>query len=316
MSALLADIGGTWARFAVLSGSHLSPIEALPTGEYANAIDGIRHYLNRRHNDGVDIDTAVIAAAGPVEGGRCTLTNASWTLCCDQLKQIFRLRSVNVVNDLEALAWAVPRFLEADVAGIGNGIELAGAPVVLIAPGTGLGMACFLPDSNGGRVVASEGGHATLAATDAAEAKIIDFLRRRHGHVSAERVLSGRGLMSLYEALSTEAGDGGPAASPEQIVREATGGGSETARRALDMFCAFLGSVAGSAALTFGARGGVLFAGGIAPRIVDHLRRSSFREHFESKGRLRGYLAHIPTKVVTRRDPAFLGLTALVNERP
>ncbi|HEX9325634.1 MAG TPA: glucokinase [Reyranella sp.] len=315
MNALLADIGGTWARFAVLSGSQLSPIEAVATGEYANAIDGIRHYLNRRHNDGVDIDTAVIAAAGPVEGGRCRLTNASWVLRCDQLKQTFRLRSVNIVNDLEALAWAVPHFLEADVAGIGHGVELAGAPVVLVAPGTGLGMACFIPDRDGGRVLASEGGHATLAATDAAEARIIDFLGRRHGHVSAERVLSGRGLMSLYEVLSAEAGDGAPAASPEQIVREATDGSSETARSALDMFCAFLGSVAGSAALTFGARGGVLLAGGIAPRIVEALRRSSFREHFESKGRLRGYLAHIPTKVVTRRDPAFLGLMALANER-
>ncbi len=315
MSALLADIGGTWARFAVLTGSHLSPIEAVPTGEYANAIDGIHHYLNRRHNDGADIDTAVIAAAGPVEGGRCQLTNASWVLCCDQLKQTLRLRSVNIVNDLEALAWAVPRLSEADVAGIGHGIELAGEPVVLIAPGTGLGMACFIPGSDGGRVVASEGGHATLAAADAAEEKIIDFLRRRHGHVSAERVLSGRGLMSLYEALSTEAGDGAPVASPEQIVREATDASNETARSALDMFCAFLGSVAGNAALTFGAKGGVLIAGGIAPKILEPLRRSSFRERFESKGRLRGYLAHIPTKVVTRRDPAFLGLMAIANER-
>ena len=315
MSALLADIGGTWARFAVLSGSRLSPIEAMPTGEYASAIDGIRHYLNRRHNDGVNIDPAVIAAAGPVEGGRCQLTNASWVLCCDQLKQTFHLRSVSIVNDLEALAWAVPRFSEADVVSIGHGIELAGEPVVLIAPGTGLGMACFIPGSNADRVVASEGGHATLAATDAAETKVIDFLRRRHGHVSAERVLSGRGLMSLYEALSTEAGDGASAASPEQIVREATDGSSETARSALDMFCAFLGSVAGSAALTFGARGGVLIAGGIAPRILEPLRRSPFRERFESKGRLRGYLTHIPTKVVTRSDPTFLGLMALVNER-
>ena len=315
MNALLADIGGTWARFAVLSGSQLSPIEAVSTGEYANAIDGIRHYVNRRRDDGVIIDTAVIAAAGPVEGGRCQLTNASWLLSSEQLKQTLRLRSVDIVNDLEALAWAVPRFSEADVVSIGHGIGLPGAPVVLIAPGTGLGMACFVPGRDGNRVVASEGGHATLAATDAAEAKIIDFLHRRHGHVSAERVLSGRGLMSLHEALSTEAGDGAPAACPEQIVREATDGSSETARRALDMFCAFLGSVAGSAALTFGARGGVLIAGGIAPRILEPLRRSPFRERFESKGRLRGYLANVPTKVVTRHDPAFLGLMALADER-
>jgi glucokinase len=162
-------------------------------------------------------------------------------------------------------------------------------------------------------VLASEGGHATLAATDAAEAAIVEFLRRRHGHVSAERALSGRGLLSLHEALSPQ-GDATPA-SPEQLVREATDGGSETARRALGMFCGFLGSVAGSAALTFGARGGVLIAGGIAPRIVDHLHRSTFRDRFESKGRLRAWLSNVPTRVIVRPDPAFLGLMALAHER-
>lgn len=315
-ACLLADIGGTWARFAVLNGSKLGAIEAVSTGAYANAIDAIRHFLSNRPEDDIPVDSAVIAAAGPVEGGRCALTNASWVLTCEQITQAFHLRSVTLVNDLEALAWAIPHLTAADVVGIGGGIELPTAPLVLLAPGTGLGMACFVPGGGGAdRVLASEGGHATLAATDAAQAAVIDLLRRRHGHVSAERVLSGRGLMALHEALAVQGQAHAPVASPEEVVREAIYGTCDTARRCLDMFCGFLGSVSGSVALTLGARGGVLIAGGIVPKIADYLDRSPFREQFESKGRLHRYLAHVPTRVVTRRDPTFLGLMALAHGR-
>ncbi|MGE0575188.1 glucokinase [Reyranella sp.] len=314
-TCLLADIGATWARFAVLKGAELGAIEAVSTGAYAGPIDAIRHFLNTRAQDGVILDRAVIAAAGPVEGGRCALTNVSWVMTCEELRQAFHLRSVRLVNDLEALAWGVPRFAPEDSVGVGGGTALATDPVVLLAPGTGLGMACFIAGPGGSKVLASEGGHATLAATDATEAAVIDFLRHRYGHVSAERVLSGRGLMNLHEALTVHGQAHVPIATPEQVVREAIYGTCDTARRVLDMFCGFLGSVAGSAALSFGARGGVLIAGGIVPKIVDHLGDSPFRERFESKGRLQRYLARVPTRVVTRRDPTFVGLMALAHER-
>lgn len=305
---LLADIGGTHARFAVFGDATLGDIETISTGAYANAIDGIRHVLSRWHNE--DIDSAVIAAAGPVESGRCALTNAPWILNSDEIKRLLRFRTVKVVNDLEALAWGVPGLVESDLARIGNGHEVRTEPVAVIAPGTGLGMACFIPGGDRDRVLVSEGGHATLASTSEAEAEAVAFLHRRHGHVSAERALSGRGLTSLFEVLA-EPGKCPPVPTPEEIVRAAVEGSSETARKALDMFCAFLGSVAGNAALTFGARGGVLIAGGIAPQIVEYVRRSDFRAHFESKGRFRGYLERIPTAIVMRRDPTFVGLMTL-----
>lgn len=313
-ACLLADIGATWARFAILNGSELGAIEAVPTGAYASAVDAIRHFLNTRKQDGLTLGRAVIAAAGPVEGGRCALTNAAWVMTCEELTQALHLGSVQLVNDLEALAWGVPCFGSQDVVGIGGGAELASEPVVVLAPGTGFGMACFSPGRSGNRVLAGEGGHATLAATDAAETAIIDFLRQRHGHVSAERVLSGRGLMNLHEALTAQGQVHAPVATPEQVVREAVYGTCDTARQALDLFCGFLGSVAGNAALTFGSRGGVLISGGIMPNIVDYLDKSPFRERFERKGRLRRYLARIPTRIVVRRDPTFLGLMALAHE--
>lgn len=306
---LLADIGGTKARFAVLRDSRLGAVETLATRDYTSAIDGIHHFLARHHNE--DIDSAVIAAAGPVQDGHCALTNASWILDSTELTRTLRLRMVKIVNDLEALAWAARHFAASDVAAIGCGREVPSEPVSLIAPGTGLGMGCYVPGSS--RAMASEGGHATLASMTDSEARVVEFLQRRHGHVSAERVLSGGGLVNLHDALAGNESARTPSPSPEEIVRAALNGQSQTASRALDMFCAFLGSVAGNAALTFGARGGVLIAGGIAPRIVDYLRRSDFRERFEAKGRLRSYLARIPTKVVTRPDPTFVGLTALAR---
>ena len=311
-NCLLADIGGTRARFALLTGSRVGPIESMATGEYASAVDAIKHFLNRQHNAG-GVDSAVIAAAGPVAGGRCALTNARWILETDELKRTFQWRAVNIVNDVEALAWTVPLLGPSDVQSVGGGSEVAAEPVGVIAPGTGLGMACFIPGGDRERALASEGGHATLAATDGREAEIIELLRQRFGHVSAERVLSGPGLVNLYAALAELGGSSDQLRTAEQITRAAFDDNSLRARQALDAFCSFLGSVAGSAALMFKASGGVLIAGGIVPRIVDYLPSSNFRAQFESKGRFRPYLEGVSTRVIVRPDPAFLGLMALAQ---
>ena len=311
-NCLLADIGGTRARFALLAGSQIGPIESVMTGAYASAADAIRHFLNQ-HN-AVSVDSAVFAAAGPVEGGRCKLTNASWILDTDELKRTFRLRTVNIVNDLEALAWAIPDFASADIRSIGHHIAVAAQPVAVIAPGTGLGVACFVPAGERASVMPSEGGHATLAASDEREAALIEILRRRFGHVSAERVLSGGGLLNLYAALGDRHDGSGELHTPEEVTRAALAGSSPRASEALNVFCAFLGSVAGNVALMFRARGGVLIAGGLVARIVDYLPHTDFRARFESKGRFSRYLSTIPTGVIMRPDPTFLGLKALAEQ--
>lgn len=313
-SWLLADIGGTRARFTLLTGSQLQPVHSLDVGAYASPVDAIRHYLSGQEHPAT-VDRAVIAAAGPVAGGRCALTNAPWVLVGEELKRTFGFATVNLVNDLEALAWGIPQLASADTEALGHGNEVAGEPIMVIAPGTGLGMACLVP-GGGGRVIASEGGHCTLAASDSREAAIIDVLRRQFRHVSAERVLSGPGLVNLYAAIAALDGEEGASPSAEDITRAATDGTCRRSRQALDAFCSFLGSVAGNSALMFGARGGVFIGGGFVPRIVDYVRRTTFRAHFEGKGRLRPYLAGIPTRVIVRPDPAFLGLRALAINEP
>ncbi len=159
----------------------------------------------------------------------------------------------------------------------------------------------------------SEGGHATLAASSEREAALIAVLRRQFAHVSAERVLSGPGLVNLHRAIAiVDRLDVVPRTAAD-ITRAALDGSCDTCRQALDAFCSFLGSVAGDIALLFGARGGVFIGGGIVPRLVNHLGNTDFRRRFEAKGRFEGYLAPIPVRIITRPDPAFLGLAALAH---
>lgn len=308
---LLADVGGTRTRFALLNGDRLGAIESVPTGAYSSAVDAFRHFLNGQA-EGVVVEEAVIAVAGPVSGGRCKLTNASWVLESEQLQRLLSLRDVTLVNDLAALAWGVPNLTDGEVVTIGDGYCDPGSPVVLLAPGTGLGVACYIPGAEAPHVLSSEGGHATLAASDAAEASVVEFLRHRFDHVSAERVLSGSGLVNLHQALGGHEG-GAEVLTPEEIVRGALQGDNPQAAKAVDMFCGFLGSFAGDLALLFGAKGGVLLGGGIGPRLVSVLQRSAFRAKFVRKGRFEPYAARIASRVIVRPEPTFLGLKVLAT---
>ena len=188
------------------------------------------------------------------------------------------------------------------------------APAIVLGPGTGFGLACLVPQPKGMMVIGTEGGHVTLPGTCRREDAIIELLRARFGHVSLERVLSGGGLTNLYQALAAIDGLSVPARDAAEIVKSALAGSCPTSRTALDMFCAILGTVAGDAVLTFGARGGLYIAGGIVPRIPEYLARSQFRTRFEAKGRFRDYVAAIPASVIVHPDPAFLGLQFLSKQ--
>jgi glucokinase len=258
--------------------------------------------------DAASVSHAVLAVAGPVEDGRCVLTNSSWVIDEAELRKTFGWAHVHVVNDFEAIAWSLPSLAPSELFAIGHGKAVPGAPAVVLGPGTGLGLACFMPRADGAIVVPTEGGHATLPATSQREDAIIAHLRSRYGHVSAERALSGNGLVNLYEAIG--AVDNLPTIkrSAPEITAAALDGTCPICRQAVDMFCAMLGTVAGDAALTFAARGGVYVAGGIAPRILDYLANSQFRRRFEAKGRFTAYLSAIPTWVIIHPEPAFAGL--------
>jgi glucokinase len=183
-----------------------------------------------------------------------------------------------------------------------------------LGPGSGTGVAAILPAADNWAVMTGEGGHVSLPAATSEEQDVIAALRQRFGHCSAERVLSGQGLVNLYVALAELAGRGQPTVTPEDVTRLANQR-EPLARKTVQMFFAMLGTVAGDLALTTGARGGVYIAGGIVPRMVDALEKSEFRARFENKGRYREYMAGIPTYVITAPLPAFRGLRHLLGYR-
>jgi glucokinase len=314
-AVLLGDIGATNARFALLAGGTLGPVAWIEVARHRSFADAVDAVLKSEF-DGAAASDAVLAVAGPVESGRAALTNSSWTVDAGEIRSRFAFNKVRIINDFEATALSLPHLGDEDLYRIGEGRAVPHAAKVVLGPGSGLGVAGLVGEEGRWIVVAGEGGHATMAATTRREDAILEHLRARFGHVSAERLLSGPGLENLYRAIAAIEGVEAPLGNPVEITNAALNASSPTAVAALDLFCAVLGSFAGNLALAYGARGGVYIAGGIAPRILHHLASSSFRRRFEEKGRMKSYLAAIPTQVIVHPTATFLGLRSLATADP
>ena len=304
---LLGDIGGTHARFAwqATAGTPLTDTRVLRCAEHPTLDAAVRHYLHGLQGAARPAPRAcAIGIANPVTGDQIRMTNHHWSFSIRELQAQLGLERLLLINDFEALALALLTIADADLRQIGGGTADASSTRAVLGPGTGLGVAGLLP--GGLHAVTGEGGHVTLAPTDDRESAVIGWLRRRFGHVSAERVLSGPGLVNLYHAISALDETPAEPLAPADIVDRALAGGDAACRTAVELFCAFLGSVAGNLALTLGARGGVYIGGGIVPRLGEAFERSPFRGRFEGKGRFAEYLAGIPTWVIHAAEPPAL----------
>ncbi len=311
---LLADIGGTNARFALVNNGEIAVIDHLKVADFPSVTEAISTILESRAPHRTP-DAAVLGVAGPVENNRCMITNSQWLVDGSKLQQIFGFDDVRLLNDFEVVAWSLPELQPQDVYPLGEQTGIAGAPMLVLGPGTGFGAAClFFPDGKP-FAAATEAGHATVPASSDREADVIAHLRRRFGHVSIERVLSGKGLENLYHALARIDGVTVPARDAAAITKAAMENSCSVSQATLDMFCSFLGAIAGDLALAFSARGGVYIAGGIVPRFADRLSRSSFRKQFERKGRFEPYLHAIPTRIVVQPDGSFAGLMAFSRHK-
>ena len=189
---VLADIGGTTSRFALFSDRQLGEIAHLRDADFPSFSDALRHFLDRQDARS-KVDAALFAVAGPVEGDHCALVNKPWIVDGTALRASFGFSAVRLVNDFEAAAWSLPELTAGDLLAIGGGVSVPNSPMVVVGPGTGLGVAGFVPDADHSRVIASEGGHSTLPSSSSREDAVIGILRQRFGHVSAERALSGQG---------------------------------------------------------------------------------------------------------------------------
>ena len=313
---LLGDIGGTNARFAWQPSRDAAPgrVAIYPCAEHESLLAAMRHYLAQQQLPAPG--ACAIGIANPVTGDHVQMTNHTWSFSIEQVRLALGLTRFLVLNDFTALALSLTLLPADELRQVGGGQAVPKAPIGLIGPGTGLGVSGLWAGLAGGPAVPinGEGGHVTLAAADASEEAVVALLRQRFGHCSAERAVSGPGLVNLYEALCTLDGVAAEALEAADITLRAEAGDSRC-NRVLDLFFSFLGNVAGNLALTLGTRGGMYIGGGIVPRLGARIDRSRFRERFEQKGRFADYLARVPTFVVEAKlSPALLGAARALDE--
>src|SRR5713101_9979387 len=307
---LVGDVGATNARFGLVAPDgavlHSSNFACADFAEIGDALDA---YLAMRGNLAMP-RLGALAIAALITGDQIRMTNHPWSFSIAALRGRFGLERLVAINDFTAVALALPRLTAGDRMAVGGGAPVEGRPIGVLGPGSGLGVSGLIPAGSGWVPLAGEGGHVTMAAANERESAVLELMRRGFDHVSAERCLSGPGLVNLYNSLA--ALDRVPAAPypAAQITDLETGMRDPLCREATAMFCAMLGTFAGNLALTLGAQGGVYIAGGIVPRLGQRFARSLFRERFEAKGRMGALLAVIPSYVVTHQLPAFLGCAA------
>jgi glucokinase len=309
------DIGGTHARFAL---AKIAPDGAITLGEPATLHTKDHASFQTAWEDfatqqgGTLPKATAIAVAGPVGGEVIQFTNNPWILRPALIPEKLGVERFTLVNDFGAVGHAVAR------ADAEHFVHLAGpdAPlpaegtIAIVGPGTGLGVAHIWRDGAGGyRVQATEGGHTDFAPIDSIEDAILARLRQRYRRVSVERVVSGPGIVDIYEALAGMEGRAIQQVDDRTLWQLGTSGEDSLAAAAVDRFCLSLGSVAGDIALAQGASG-VVIAGGLGLRIRDTLLKSGFAERFRAKGRFEALMAALPVKLITHPQPGLFGAAA------
>jgi len=316
---LVADAGGTNVRFALVdldaSGSvALRAPQKFTSRDFSSIVDAARGYLAAQNLHEAPA-SGVVSVAGPVQDNAINMTNLGWRFSGGELDRALGTTQVQLINDYEAIARSVASLKDVDLRVIGPSIlpkRDERETVAIVGPGTGLGVGGYARTQKELVPLVGEGGHADFAPSDDAEIEILKFLRRKFGHVSNERILSGPGLVNLHEALSDVEGvPYGNVKSPD-ITAQAIADKNSFCGRVLARFCAILGSVAGDVTLTMGARHGVMLAGGILPAIADFFAASDFRARFEAKGRFEGYMKAIPTRLIVNDNAGLLGAATLL----
>jgi glucokinase len=311
---VVADIGGTHARFAIasLDGAQvigLSKAWTIKTADHAGLPSAWEAFGREL---GQPLPRAVaIAVAGTVGGEVLRLTNTAWTFRPAELPQALSVDAVTLVNDFAAVAHSLAHLPASDLTHLcGPDVDFPAEGVIsVIGPGTGLGVALLVRQGGLGTVVATEGSHIDFAPLDATDDAILAGLRAKHGRVSVERIVSGPGLACIYQALATLEGRAVVPFDDAALWRAALLGEDDLAAAALDRFCLNLGAVAGDLALAQGAVG-VVLAGGVGLRLADRLPKSGFAKRFVAKGRFEAMMAAMPVKLLTHPQPGLYGAAA------
>ncbi|WP_292932879.1 glucokinase [Noviherbaspirillum sp.] len=310
---LLADVGGTFARFALeRSPGKIDAIRVLRCSEFAEFADAAASYLAECGNP--PVRHAAIDIANPVQGDEVRMTNHNWAFSIEATRRRFNLDTLLVVNDFTALAMSLPHLEQSHCRQIGGGKARPGGVIGLVGAGTGLGVGGLIPSEGRWIALGSEGGHVSFSPMDEREIAILQYCWKKHPHLSAERLVSGPGIELIHEALAANHGVKAEKLGTPEIVQRALSASDALCVEAVETFCAMLGTVASNVALTLGTIGGIYIGGGVVPRLGEYFARSPFRARFENKGRFTDYMTHMPTYVITAPYPSFVGVAAILAE--
>ncbi|WP_338884517.1 glucokinase [Xenorhabdus sp. TH1] len=311
--ALVGDIGGTNARLALcdVDTGQLSAVEFYPCAHYESLEIVIRQYLKQQN---CAVKYGSIAIACPVTDDVISMTNHSWRFSVSQMKASLGWERFEVINDFTAVSLAIPVLGAGDVIQIGGKQPQTKRPIAVYGAGTGLGVAHLVHTGSQWMSLPGEGGHVEFAPDSAEEDHMLRVLREEYGHVSAERVLSGPGLVNIYRSLMKLNGQVAEDLTPRDVSDRALNGNCSICKQALELFCTALGRFGGNLALNMGAFGGVYIAGGIVPRFFDFFQKSGFRQGFENKGRFTDYLKDIPVYLITHDNPGLLGAGSYIRQ--
>lgn len=315
---LLADIGGTNARFALVreAGAAISDETNVLCADYPGLLEAARQFLADKN---CAPRWAAVGVATAITGDVVQLTNNGWRFSQAEVKATLGLAQLVILNDFTALALSLTALGTTELRKVGGGERDPDLPIALIGAGTGLGVSGLIPAHVPGDPprwipLQGEGGHVSFSPFNHKEDEILRILRAELGHVSAERLISGLGIVNLYKALAQLNGVANEGLSNAEITARGMAGSCSLCSEVLDNFCGMLGTAAANLALTLGARGGVYIGGGIVPKLGEAFARSSFRTRFEQKGRLSNYLAGVPCYVILAENPALRGTAAALDD--
>jgi len=313
---LAGDIGGTKTHLALFpEGERRKWIvdQKFPSSNYPNLIDIVKEFLATRPDD--QVIASCFGIAGPVQGGVVHATNLPWVIDAVSLAKEMGLTKVSLINDLEANAYGIGALEEEELFVLNPGVEKEGNRA-LISAGTGLGEAALYYDGEKHYPFPSEGGHATFAPEEEIEIDLLRYLKKKYGHVSFERIVSGMGLANIYQFLVDEKIEKGEAKAPDpQVITEkALKNGCAASIRTVELFIQIYGAEAGNWALKMLALGGVYLGGGIAPKMVHLLKEKGFMKRFTGKGRFGPLLIDIPVRVILNENTALLGAATVAGQ--
>jgi glucokinase len=315
---LAGDVGGTKTNLAFFS-VHEGTLrqvakKSFASQEYSGLVPVLQDFFGNNH---MPVERACFGVAGPVVEGKVKTTNLPWLVDSQEIERAFKLRSVSLLNDLEAGAYGIFTLEPQELFTLNEGVSGRRGNKVLIAAGTGLGQAILFDDGRDYQPLASEGGHGDFAPTDETQIDLLRHLIKEFGHVSYERVVSGPGIANIYDFLR----DSGRLEEPDwlkqkmaaaedvsvTISQEGLAGNSAICVQALDLFASVYGAEAGNLALRGKATGGVYIGGGIAPKILAKLKDGAFMRAFLDKGRYRNFLSSVPVRVILNDEAALQG---------